>query len=118
SAEREPAPRRHSLPWRAELVLSRHPEFTAEQVEQVLRETAVDVAAPGRDVEAGYGRIDAARAVSIDSMPVARLTAPAYDARVREPTAVSGTAARPGGQVASWRLLLGPEGGPLAPFAE
>jgi hypothetical protein len=101
----------------AALILSRHPEFTADEVEQVLRQTAVDVADPGRDVESGYGRIDVAHAVRVDSMPVARLTSPAYDARPRAPVDVTGTAHSPTGQLASWRVLLGPAGGTLSQLA-
>jgi len=101
----------------AALVLARHPAFTVDQVEQVLRETATDIGTPGRDVRSGYGRVDVARAVAVDSMPVARLTAPAWDARVRAPVDVTGTATSPEGRLAGWRLLLGPSGAAPAEIA-
>jgi hypothetical protein len=101
----------------AGMLLSRHPEFTAEQVEQALRETAVDVALPGRDVQSGYGRIDVAAAVAVDSMPIARLGTPAWGARVRAPVDVVARAASPGGQLADWRLLLAPTGDPPVEIA-
>jgi len=39
----------------AALCLSRHPDWTANQVRAALRSAAIDVAAPGRDPETGYG---------------------------------------------------------------
>ena len=101
----------------AALILSHHPEFTADEVEQVLRQTAVDMADPGRDVQSGYGRIDVARAITVDSMPIARLAAPAYGTRLRAPVDVIGTAHSPSRQLASWRVLLGPAGGTLTEIA-
>src|SRR5262249_14314946 len=75
------------------------------------------VADPGRDVQSGYGRVDAGHAVAVDSIPVARLTTPAYGKRLRASVDVIGTAHSPSGQLASWRLLLGPAGGPLDQIA-
>lgn len=49
------------------LVLSRHPEFTKEQVRQILQDTAIDIGSPGVDEHAGFGRINASQAVGIDS---------------------------------------------------
>lgn len=42
----------------AALILSLHPEYSQEQVRQVLRRTSVDVGAAGYDSDFGYGRLD------------------------------------------------------------
>jgi thermitase len=47
----------------AALVWSRHPEWTAKQVRQHLEKTAVDVGAPGKDNESGFGVVNAAAAL-------------------------------------------------------
>jgi len=47
----------------AALVLSVNPNLTAAQVEQILRNSANDVAPPGRDDYTGYGFVNALRAV-------------------------------------------------------
>ncbi|MGE3727734.1 MAG: S8 family serine peptidase [Candidatus Sericytochromatia bacterium] len=47
----------------AALVWSRHPEWTAKQVRQHLEKTAVDVGAPGKDNESGFGVVNAAAAM-------------------------------------------------------
>ena len=43
----------------AALLLSYNPNLTVDQVEQILKETARDLGAPGKDDYFGYGRIDA-----------------------------------------------------------
>lgn len=53
----------------AALVLSKNPQFTPEQVRQAIRLGADDAGAPGFDVETGYGRLNAVRAVMIDRPP-------------------------------------------------
>jgi beta propeller repeat protein len=52
----------------AALILAKHPEFSNEDVRQVLRVSADDVDAPGFDFNSGFGRINAARALSVDSV--------------------------------------------------
>lgn len=47
----------------AALVWSRHPEWTAQQVRQHLEKTAMDVGAPGKDNESGFGIVNAAAAL-------------------------------------------------------
>ncbi len=42
----------------AALILSLHPEYSQEQVRQVLRRTSVDVGSAGYDADFGYGRLD------------------------------------------------------------
>jgi subtilisin family serine protease/Tol biopolymer transport system component len=95
----------------AALILSRHPEFTVEQVRQVLRDSADDLGPPGRDARYGYGRLNAARAVAVDAVAVARLHAPQHLSRLHgERITVEGTVENPGGGAPSWQLLFGPQG--------
>lgn len=47
----------------AALVMAANPALTSSQVESILFSTAVDLGAAGRDINFGYGRIDAAAAV-------------------------------------------------------
>jgi subtilisin family serine protease/Tol biopolymer transport system component len=102
----------------AALVLSRHPEFTAEQVRQVLRDSAEDLGQPGRDARYGYGRVDAAAAVRIDAEPVARLTAPQHLSQVHGEALDVSAAVHPGGVgTAQWRILAGPQGGAMSEIA-
>jgi subtilisin family serine protease len=63
----------------AALVRAIHPEFTVEDVRQVLRTTADDVGPPGPDVAAGYGRVNAARAVAAPAPLEARIADPTLD---------------------------------------
>lgn len=42
----------------AALILSLHPEYSQEQVRQVLRRTSVDVGSAGYDTDFGHGRLD------------------------------------------------------------
>lgn len=47
----------------AALILSQHPDYSPEQVRQVLRRAGVDANGNGYDADLGYGRIDSARSV-------------------------------------------------------
>ena len=51
----------------ASLVWSKNPELTAEQVEQILLQTAEDVELPGKDPHTGHGMVDARAALSVDA---------------------------------------------------
>ncbi len=102
----------------AALVLSRHPEFTVEQVRQALRDSADDLGPPGRDARYGYGRVNAARAVQLDAVAVARLQTPQPLARLHgERIDAEGTVENPNGAAPSWQLLFGPQGQTLSPLA-
>ncbi len=104
------------------LVLSRHPEFSNEEVRRVLQISADDVGTPGFDWETGFGRVNAARALTIDSVPQVYLTSPqdkAILSRRDRSVMVTGTAAGPGFQqyellyqtdipVGPWRSMGGP----------
>jgi subtilisin family serine protease len=48
----------------AALIWSLKPDYTADQVKEVIEKTAVDLGAPGKDNETGYGRVDANAAVA------------------------------------------------------
>jgi subtilisin family serine protease/Tol biopolymer transport system component len=95
----------------AALILSRHPEFTAEQVRQALRNGADDLGPPGRDARYGFGRLNAANSVAKDQVAVARLPVPKHLSRLHgETITVEGTVQNPGGGTPSWQLLFGPQG--------
>jgi subtilisin family serine protease len=102
----------------AALILSRHPEFTVEQVRQALRNGADDLGPAGRDARYGSGRLNAARSVALDAVAVARLTAPKHLSRLHgELITVEGTVQNPGGGTPSWQLLFGPQGQTLSVIA-
>ncbi len=61
----------------AALILANHPEYTIEQVRQVLRATADDVGDPGMDSFAGYGRVNVAAALAVDSVLDLDIASPA-----------------------------------------
>ncbi len=102
----------------AALILSRHPEFTAEQVRQALRNGADDLGPAGRDARYGYGRLNVAHAVALDAVAVARLETPANLMRFHgELTSIRATVRNPGGPTPSWRLWSGPQGQTLTEIA-
>jgi subtilisin family serine protease len=80
------------------LVLGRHPEFTVDQIHQVLRTTATDLGAPGRDDSFGFGRVNAAAAVLVDQVLAARIASPGEGAIVSGAVPVTGSAGGPGFQ--------------------
>ena len=53
----------------AALIRSHHPEFTVDEVETAMEQTAIDLGAAGRDNYFGYGRIQADLAVAWDQVP-------------------------------------------------
>ncbi len=60
----------------AALVLANHPEYTPDDVKQVLRVSADDIESPGFDLLSGAGRVNAAKALNIASVPKVRITSP------------------------------------------
>ena len=87
----------------AALILARHPEFTNEQVRQAIRTSAEDLTPAGWDPWVGYGRINAFRAVQVDSACNAKiLSPPAYvninDLHGNRVMDIVGTASGPGFQ--------------------
>jgi hypothetical protein len=108
----------------AALVLSLHPEYSVEQVRQVLRSTARDAGAAGFDVYAGYGLVDAARAVTAAAPLEARITAPFGEHVGQLGLAIEGVARGPGfesytldvrplDQPDAWTLIAGPVATPV-----
>ena len=92
----------------AALVRSRHPEFTRQQVRQVLLATADDLGPPGWDPTFGFGRVNALRAVAVDAIPVAEITAPGNQ-KVWDwqfPFTVQGNALGPQTALGNWQLTL------------
>lgn len=61
----------------AALIREKHPEFTNEQVRQVIRVSADDIADPGFDINSGYGRINASAALAVDNPLNVNITSPA-----------------------------------------
>jgi len=99
----------------AALIRSRHPEFTRQQVRQVLLQSADDLGAPGWDQTFGYGRVTARRAVEMGSLPVAEITAPENRGKIWEwqfPFKVRGTVLVPGSALRGWRLTVRRDGQP------
>ena len=66
----------------AALILSQHPEFTHEEVRQVIRASADEFDAPGFDILSGHGRINAYQAVQIHDPLLVAIDAPAQDASI------------------------------------
>ncbi len=54
----------------ASLILSKNPDFSNTQVEQILYQTADDLGEAGLDPEFGYGRLNAAKALEVASIEV------------------------------------------------
>jgi subtilisin family serine protease len=93
----------------AALIRGRHPEFSREQVQQVLLNTADDLGPSGWDPVFGYGRVNARRAVTVDAIPVAEIMTPRNRAKVwnwQFPLSVQGNALAPGAGLRGWRLEL------------
>ena len=57
----------------AALIRALHPEFSPEQVRQVLRSSADDIGAPGFDTQFGHGRLSASRSLTIAAPLAAQL---------------------------------------------
>ncbi len=74
------------------LILSHHPEFSNEQVRQVLRISADDVLGTGWDDDSGYGRINATQAMQIDSPLVSKIDSPVHRKFLKGMVDIIGTA--------------------------
>jgi subtilisin family serine protease len=73
----------------AALVLSQHPEYSNDQVRQVLRMSATDVDAPGFDIYTGYGLVNAQAALAVTNPLAVRITAPLTQARLNAGTPIT-----------------------------
>jgi subtilisin family serine protease len=74
------------------LILSNYPEFSNEQVRQVLRISADDVSGAGWDEDSGYGRINATQAMQIDSPLVSKIDNPIHREFLKGIVNIFGTA--------------------------
>ena len=90
----------------AAVVLSANPGLGVEQVRQALRASADDVAAPGFDIESGYGRINVGAAVLVGVPPEVVIDTPAPGAVVIvNAVDIGGTVAGPG--LVGWTVEYG-----------
>ena len=80
----------------AALVIQARPTFTLEQIRQVLRTSAVDIGAAGRDLVHGYGRVSASAAVTVTQALEAKFFAPVDGVAINAPVTLVGTARGPG----------------------
>lgn len=102
----------------AALIIAQHPEYTPEQVRQVLRRSSVDVGPAGVDSDSGYGRIDAAAALAEPVPLQALITAPAATGSLSASTVtVAGTASGPGFASYSVDFGAGPSPSTFTPIA-
>lgn len=100
----------------AALVRGAHPAFTRRQVRQTLIQTVDDLGSAGWDPEFGYGRVNAARAIGIEDIPVAEIVTPENRTKVLQssfPMAVKGSALSSEESLRNWELRIRHvEGGP------
>jgi Tol biopolymer transport system component len=97
----------------AALVRSRNPHFSRLQVRQALLGGAEDLGEAGWDMDFGYGRVNARRAVAPEQIGVAEILSPENRGKVWDrdfPYAVMGTADAPAGRLRQWRLSVRREG--------
>ncbi|PLX30572.1 MAG: hypothetical protein C0600_08030 [Ignavibacteria bacterium] len=96
----------------AALILTRHPEFSPEDVRGVLIASAEDLGKQGWDDRYGAGLLRADRAVALDNPSVIRITTPRTDfATDQQNIVVRGTAASP--VMRGYRLQYGMGENPL-----
>jgi uncharacterized delta-60 repeat protein len=95
----------------AALILSNHPEFTNEEVRQVLRVSADDVDQPGWDINSGYGRINAYKALLVSNPVEAKITSPFNFQYFNKQIVIRGTIS---GQFDEWRLYYSPVNNPMS----
>src|SRR3989344_353521 len=60
----------------AALILSKHPEFTPDEIRQVLRASADDLGTPAFDIYYGRGRINAGKALTVNSVLKVQIVSP------------------------------------------
>jgi len=85
----------------AALIVSQNPAYGIEQVRQLVRESADDVGAPGFDIYAGYGRINALLALqTLQATNV--LTFPKAGQVLSNQVTISGSANNRNSQAINW----------------
>lgn len=98
----------------AALILSQRPSLANEQVRQIIRQTTDDVGPVGFDTQAGYGRINAIKAIQTPSPPTFAITSPVQFAAVSGTVDVRGSAE--GATFSSRRLEYGVGASPTTFF--
>lgn len=103
----------------AALLRSYDPGLSAAEIRQRLRDTAVDVGAPGFDIETGYGRIDvfaALQASAVNDPPVIT-SVPGTQAVVGQPYAydADNTVEATGSAPIAFAVVSGPSGFSVSP---
>jgi subtilisin family serine protease len=78
----------------AALVKSNNIAFTGADISRVLQQSADDLGEPGWDIYFGYGRINAQKALLMNSVP-ARIASPAEGTRLHGAVTVTGSASYP-----------------------
>jgi subtilisin family serine protease len=93
----------------AALLIDLHPAWTNEEIRQAIRQSALDVGAPGFDSDSGYGRIDAAAALSLGAVPppTASLYEPYGGQILRGAVAVKGVVSVAAGLSGTYALQRG-----------
>jgi len=76
----------------AALVLSQYPAYSNEDVRQVIRVSALSLGTPGFDLNYGYGRINAAYAISVPDTVEAKILSPVDGIHTNSPVTISGVA--------------------------
>ncbi len=89
----------------AALIRSLHPDFSPEQVRQVLRRTADDLGATGFDTLYGHGRVNASRSLTFAAPLAAQLAGPVATLTGLSQVDVTGSVG--GANLSSWRLEYG-----------
>lgn len=89
----------------AALIRAQHPEFSPEQVRQVLRSGANDIGAAGFDTQFGYGRLNARGSQTIAAPLMAQLASPVGNLNGLSQVDVTGSVG--GANLSSWRLEYG-----------
>ena len=96
----------------AALIRASHPEFSAEQVRQTLKQSADDIGTSGIDNQFGAGRINATRSLTVTAPLAAQLTGPV--GKLSGLTQVEVTGSVGGAGLALWRLEFGAGTAPAA----
>lgn len=95
----------------AALILAQHPNYTPEQVRQTIRQSSDDVQASGVDLQSGYGRINAVRALAAPTPLNARLISPTIHTLLRGQASITVLGSASGAGMAQWRLDYSNGGG-------
>lgn len=96
----------------AALIRSLHPEFGPEQVRQAIRFGADEVDAIGWDPNSGYGRVNAAKSLTVSMPLVAQLSGPAAPITDTCLAPINGSVG--GAGLSTWRLEFGVGASPVS----